>query len=271
MPDINDELLHANLTYRIRGVLYDVANNLWPGLPEEDFQAAVSIGLAKRGIPHELEDEFRVHYRDVEVGRYACDLTVDGKVVLELKVAPALTDLHRAQIISYLRVSGADVGLLVNFGTPSVEMERYAGFYAQRRPEFAWEPQAADDSSLLHPELVGRLYECLHRVHHELGPGFFHQVYRRAVKVELNERNLQVEFVREIPVYYEGEYVSKRACRLLIVEDKIILAAFAVREIAPSFVARMRHYLDHFDKPVGLLANFHAQRLQVRIVRAASS
>lgn len=270
MPDNNDELLHADLTYRIRGVLYHVANNLWPGLPEEDFQTAVSIGLAKQGIPHELEEEFHVHYRGVEVGRYRCDVTVDRKVVLELKVASALTGLHRAQIISYLRVSGADVGLLVNFGTPSVEIERYAGFYARRRPDFAWECLVPDDPYLLHPKVVGRLYECLHRVHHELGPGFFHQVYRRAVQVELNEQNMSFEFVREIPVFYEGEYVSRRPCRLLIVEDKVIVAAFAVREVSSPFAVRMRHYLDHFDKQVGLLVNFHGQQLDVQIVRTSS-
>ena len=69
---------------------------------------------------------------------------------LELKVVPELTGLHRAQVISYLRVTGADVGLLVNFGAPRVEIERYAGFYAQRRPDVSWKPQVPDDPTLLY-------------------------------------------------------------------------------------------------------------------------
>jgi GxxExxY protein len=269
--ETNNELLHADLTYRIRGVLFDVGNNLWAGLPEEDFQKAVSIGLAKRGIQHVLEEEFRVHYRDVEVGRYSCDITVGREVVLELKVVPELTGLHRAQIISYLRVTGADVGLLVNFGAARVEIERYAGFYAQRRPDLAWKPQVVDGATLLYPELIGRLYECLHRVHYELGPGFFHHVYRRALQVELNEQHISFDFVREIPVFYEGEYVSTRPCRLLIVDDKVVVAAFAVRRMGSTFVSRMRHYLDHFDKELGLLANFCGERLDVRPVRGRST
>ena len=120
---------------------------------------------------------------------------------------------------------------------------------------------------MLYPHLVGRLYECLYRVHYELGPGFFHHVYRRATQVELNEQHISFEFVREIPVFYEGEHLSTHDCRLLIVEDKIIVAAFAVREMSPAFDVRMRRYLNHFDQKLGLLANFHGERLDVRPVR----
>ena len=108
MSEAESKLLHADLTYAIRAVLFHVGNRLWPGLPERDFQQAVSIGLTKRELPHSLEERFHVYYRGVEVGRYYCDVFVDRKVILELKVRPALTGLHRAQIISYLRVSGAD-------------------------------------------------------------------------------------------------------------------------------------------------------------------
>ena len=267
MRDTENKLLHADLTYKIRGVLFHVGNNLWPGLPEEDVQKAVSIGLTKRQIPNSPEEEFHVHYRGVEVGRYYCDIAVDRKVILELKVVPVLTGLHRAQIISYLRVTGADVGLLVNFGGPKVEIERYAYFYAQRRPDFTWQPQIPDDPTLLYPDLVGRLYGCLHRVHYELGPGFFHHVYRRAAQVELSEHDISFDFVREIPVFYEGEYVSTRKCRLLIVEDKVIVAAFAVKEMSLAFDVKMRRYLDQFDKKLGLLVNFHGKRLDARPVR----
>jgi GxxExxY protein len=261
------KLLHADLTYAIRGVLFHVGNHLSPGLPEKDFQQAVSIGLTKHNIPHSLEEQLHVYYRGVEVGRYYCDVFVERQVILELKVVPSLSALHRAQLISYLRTSGADVGLLVNFGGPRVEIERYVYSYAQHRPDFTWQPQPSDDSTLLYPGLVGRLYECLYRVHYELGPGFFHHVYRRATQAELDAQHIPFEFVREIPVFYEGEYLSTQNCRLLIVEDKVIVAAFAVREMSLAFDVRMRRYLRHFDKKLGLLANFHGERLNIRPVR----
>lgn len=267
MSDNENKLLHADLTYEIRAVLFYVGNHLWPGLPEEDFQQAASIGLTRRKIQHSLEEQFHVYYRSVEVGRYYCDVFVNHKVILELKAVLSLTELHRAQIISYLRASGADVGLLVNFGGPRVEIERYARFYAQRRPDFTWQPRPPDDPTLLYPDLVGRLYKCLHRVHYELGPGFFHHVYRRATQVELDEQHISFKFIREIPVFYEGEYLSTRNCRLLIVKDKVIVATFAVREMSPAFDTKMRRYLSHFGQKLGLLANFHGERLDVRPVR----
>ena len=264
---MSDKLLHADLTYKIRGVLFDVANNLWPGLPEQAIQEAVSIGLKRRRIPHTLEEQFHVYYRGVEVGRCYCDIVVDDKVIVELKATPVLTDLNRAQILSYLRVTGAEVGLLANLGSAQVDIERYAYYFAQRRPDFNWQPQIPDDPAFLYPDLVGHLYRCLHHVHYDLGPGFFHHVYRRAAEVELNEQNLATSLVREIPVFYQGEYVTKQECRLLIVEDKVVIAAFAVRDMTPAFDVRMRRYLGHLGLKLGLLANFHGERLDIRPVR----
>jgi hypothetical protein len=78
---------------------------------------------------------------------------------------PSLTDLNRAQIISRLRVTGANPGLLVSFGGPKVEIQRYAGFRAQRRPDFTWQAQVPTNPELLTPELISVLYRCLFRVH----------------------------------------------------------------------------------------------------------
>lgn len=263
----HDKLLHADLTYAIRGVLFDVGNHLAPGLPEKYFQEAVSVGLARRDIAHRLEAEFNVMYRDIEVGRYYCDVIVEDKVVVELKVAPMLTGLHRAQLLSYLRVTGADVGLLVNFGTPRVDIERYVGFYAQPRPDFAWSSQRPDAPDLLYPTLVGRIYKCLHRVHYELGSGFFHHVYRRAVQVELGAQLLSPTLVRAIPLVYAGEEIGTQSCRLLLVGGKVIVVAFAVRKVRDVFKVKMRRYLNHFGMQLGLLANFHGERLEVIPVR----
>ena len=263
-------LLHAKLTYAIRGVLFDVGNHLGAQLPEADFQQAVSIDLAKRGIAHELEKEFRVLYRGEPVGHYFCDLWVEDKVVVELKVAPEITNRHRAQTLSYVRVTGADVGLLAAFGG-RVRIERYANFFAHNRPAFAWQSRVSEDETLLCPELVGQAYECLRRVHYELGPGFLHPIYRNASRLELNAQQFGCIYLHELPVTYEGQYISSRRCFLLILEDKILLAAFAARDYTPArqeaFATQMRRYLNYLGKELGLMANFYGVRLVVTPVR----
>jgi GxxExxY protein len=191
-------------------------------------------------------------------------------VVVELKVAPEITNRHRAQTLSYIRVTGADVGLLAAFGG-RVRIERYANFFAHKRPAFAWEGRVPDDKTLLYPELVGQIYECLYRVHYELGPGFLHPVYRNAARLELNAQQIGCVYLRELPVTYEGQTISSRRCFLLVLEDKILLTAFAARDYTPArqeaFATQMRRYLRYLDKELGLLANFYRERLVVTPVR----
>ncbi|MBN2393263.1 MAG: GxxExxY protein [Anaerolineae bacterium] len=74
-------------------------------------------------------------------------------------------------------------------------------------------------------------------------------------------------FVREIPVIYEGEHIGTSPCRLLIVDEKVIVAAFAVSEMSDTFDVKMRRYLDYFGMRLGLLANFHGEQLEIRPVR----
>ena len=113
-------------------------------------------------------------------------------------------------------------------------------------------------------------YKCLHRVRYELGPGFLHNVYRKAARVELNEQDIACWYIRGIPVYYEEPYISTRQCRPIFVDDKILLAAFAVRQVTDAFITRMRRYLKYFDKELDLLANFYGERLDIRGVRLSA-
>ena len=70
------------------------------------------------------QKEFRVIYRDREVGCYFGDLVVDEKVIVEVKAVERLDNIHRAQLLNYLRISGLRVGLLLNFANPKMEYER---------------------------------------------------------------------------------------------------------------------------------------------------
>jgi GxxExxY protein len=66
-----------------------------------------------------------VLYRDKEVGIYYSDLVVDDKVIVEAKSVEKIDDIHRAQLLNYLRISGLRVGLLINFAKPKLEYERF--------------------------------------------------------------------------------------------------------------------------------------------------
>jgi GxxExxY protein len=109
-------LLYEELSFRIRGALYEVYNTLGPGLREETYKVAVIQELEQRGIPVAREVNFEIKYKDKVIDLYRADIVVDGKVILELKSVETLHPRHSAQLISYLKASGLRVGMLVNFG-----------------------------------------------------------------------------------------------------------------------------------------------------------
>lgn len=265
------KIIHKELSYTVRGVLIDVHNHLGPTLPEKFVQDAVMIGLEAEGVRCEAEKMFEVTYRGVRVGRYFVDIWIeDGKMLLELKVAPELLPIHRAQAISYLKVTGADLAVLANFGQEKLVDERLPNFLHEKGVEFSWQP----DPSLMHlahAELLDEVLEVLHFVHFQLRPGFFHRVYRSAAMIELRRRGIGYRFIYRIPVYYRGHHLGDQVTRLLCVEDALLIAAVAVQGLTEGMKKAFRVRLAQLGLEVGVLANFNATKLEFVVVRRKNS
>ena len=114
---------YQELTENIIKAAYAVHNTLGYGFLEKVYQNALVIELAKRGIKADSEKPIKVFYEGQIVGDYVCDLIVDDKVILELKAVKELNDIHEVQLVNYLKATGVEVGLLINFG-PSVKIKR---------------------------------------------------------------------------------------------------------------------------------------------------
>jgi GxxExxY protein len=114
---------YEDLTGQIIEAAYKVHNTLGFGFLENVYQNALSIELGKLGIQHEKERTIKVYYDDDIVGDYKADIVVEKKVILELKSVKELHQAHEAQLNNYLKATGIEVGLLINFGK-SVEIKR---------------------------------------------------------------------------------------------------------------------------------------------------
>lgn len=123
--DTDSRVLHEDLTKDIIGAAFDVHNALGCGLLEKVYENALAWELALRKRAVTAQEEFRVSYKGKEMGVYYADLVVDDKVVVEVKSVSDLGDVHRAQILNYLRISGIRVGLLLNFARPKLKFERF--------------------------------------------------------------------------------------------------------------------------------------------------
>ncbi|MGO8698478.1 MAG: GxxExxY protein [Limisphaerales bacterium] len=112
------------ITHDIIGAAYEVHRVLGYGFLEKVYQRAMQVELKRRGRNAGLEHRIPVHYKGEGVGEYAADLLVDGKVLVELKVAPEYQTADEAQLLNELKATGFKVGLLINFGRLKVDHKR---------------------------------------------------------------------------------------------------------------------------------------------------
>lgn len=112
-------LYEKELTQQIIGAAIEVHRALGPGLLESAYQACLARELALREVPFEQEKPLPVVYKGTKLDcGYRLDFLVAGKVVLELKAADELHPIHEAQLLTYLKLTGCKVGLLINFNVP---------------------------------------------------------------------------------------------------------------------------------------------------------
>jgi len=261
------KLIHGDLTFIVRGGLMAVHRDLKPMLPERFYQEACEIVFQETGVSFEAQKRFEVFYAGEQIGLYIPDFCIDGlKLILELKVVPAITALHKAQAISYLKVTDADLALIANFGASSLQVQRLPNFIRERRPEFAWDPLSLAPG-LLYLDLSNALYEILHRVHFTLGPGFLHPIYRRATMVELRQQNIDYQYHEQLPVEFHGHYLGQDKCYIIVVQGRIAIAAFALKSTTEAHQQRLRRHLRTLGLQLGLLANFYGTRLHIQPVR----
>jgi len=104
------------ITYQIIGAAMDVHRTLGPGLLESAYESCLAFELTERGLAVERQKPLPVVYKDITLDcGYRLDLLVEDAVVVELKAVDRLAAIHEAQTLSYLRLSGGKVGLLINF------------------------------------------------------------------------------------------------------------------------------------------------------------
>ena len=112
------------LTEAVIGAAFEVANVLGAGFLERVYERALLRELALRGVKAKAQVPFRVCYKGQYVGEYLADLVIEEKLIVELKCVERFANEHLAQCINYLKVSGLQVALLINFQRPKVEWKR---------------------------------------------------------------------------------------------------------------------------------------------------
>lgn len=110
------------ISYIIRGAIFKVYNKVGPGLLESAYEAALAHELKKENISVQTQVGLPFTYEEIslDIG-YRIDILVNNKVIIEVKSVESLADVHYKQLLTYLKLSGKRLGILVNFNTDSID------------------------------------------------------------------------------------------------------------------------------------------------------
>ncbi len=121
---LTNKILYPELSYQIVGLAMQVHRELGYGFLEKVYENSMMLLLRRNSIAAEQSVEITVNFQGVTVGRFESDIIVERKIILELKAAKSISDVHRAQTLNYLKATGFRLGILLNFGKSRLESER---------------------------------------------------------------------------------------------------------------------------------------------------
>jgi len=121
---ITDEHRFNEVTQKVIGASFEVANTLGRGFVEKVYANALCSEIEHRGILAKREWPVKVFYKGSIVGNFLCDLLVDEQLIIEVKATSGINNLHMAQCLNYLKATNLKLCLLINFGASSVQIKR---------------------------------------------------------------------------------------------------------------------------------------------------
>jgi len=124
------DLIFKEEFYKIKKACITVRKQLGNGFLEKVYEKALKIELEELSLIVGEQVKLDVLYKGITIGEYFADLVVDGKIIIELKCVSKLTDVHKAQILNYLKATNYKLGVLVNFPNDKL------GFEIERIPNF---------------------------------------------------------------------------------------------------------------------------------------
>ncbi len=114
------------ISYKIRGLLFEIYNSLGPGLFESVYEEILCHELSRKNIYFTRQKSLPVIWKTIKLDHgFRADIIVENKVIIELKSIESLSEIHTKQLLTYLGISGLKLGLLVNFNAAPLTIKRF--------------------------------------------------------------------------------------------------------------------------------------------------
>lgn len=248
-------MIYPKTVYKIRGIVFDIFNNVVGNWNEAVFEEILNDALKDNGFRVEQQKEFEVIFKENRVGLYRTDLIVDSKIIIELKAVPEIYALHKAQIISYLKVTGLKLGILINFGGEKLFIKAYPNNVNNKKvinTNFDINKNNLPDKDKI---IIAPYLEIGKEILETLGPGYFHQIYRRSFWDELNRNNIDFELIKYLELNYKGKTYGSKEVRFFKIND-LLLSVIAVDSLNALIIRQFSKYIKHYSCTNGLIINF---------------
>lgn len=273
------------LTHQIIGASIEVHRELGPGKIEAAYETALGRELSLRGIPHQSQKPLPVIYKGIKLDcGYRLDALVDNTVVVEAKAVEAVHPIHRAQGLTYLKIGGWKVALLLNFNVAVLKdgIERLVLGFDDGEPNAAFPPSNAEAATVSQipalrcstnsgdPEtekVANKIIAAALEVHRELGPGLLPSAYEACLCHELHLGGIEFERDRPLALTYKGASLETTDEIELLVASRVVVTTCATFSIQPVREAALLSQLRFGGWKLGLLINFNAILLKEGIRR----
>jgi GxxExxY protein len=266
--------MNYQLTHEIIGAAIEVHRELGAGKTELQYELALAHELSLRGFACQRQKPVPVIYKGMKLEcGYRLDILANEAVVIEVKSVEAVIPIHRAQTLTYIKLGGWAVALMLNFNVAALKdgIERFvtgpsknittnnspapAGAICSENPaDCSWD----EGCETLANETINAAME----VHRELGPGLLPSTYEECLCYELSLRGIPFERRYPLALQYKGAPLAEPHEVQLVVGGKVVVSALALAEVRDVHPAQLLSQLRLGNWPLGLLFNFNALTLK---------
>ncbi len=256
-------LLHEQLSYTIRGCIFEVHNQLKTGLDEETYHLALEKQFVKKGIVFQSKPNSFLEHRGIIVHKFIPDFIVENKIILELKnIKTDFIPANYIQLGNYLKHWQKDLGLLVNFGLPSAEIERvlFSESELELHQDFS---EVGNLISLNDKDFFEKAKSAILNIFYTHGLGFNYSIYQALFQAELSHQKIPFSSSVSIPIHFDGEYLRNFELKIPLIKNKILCGITAGQKELRIHILAMRNYLKMTNTPFGIIANFRNEVLEI--------
>ena len=121
---MNTTKIPEELTHNVINCAMEVSNTIGAGFTENIYDKAMQVELQLRKIPFSSQQHFDVSYKGSLVGHFVPDIVVENRLIVELKAVDSIVNEHLSQVLNYLKATDYELGLILNFGKPRLQIKR---------------------------------------------------------------------------------------------------------------------------------------------------